>query len=216
MQDIDRLSRKGALPVQVAPNTPEIPSGRRTRGGVSSASWANWRAAACCTADVDRARRPWAKALAQWDIKTRPAGRAEVTFTAPAPGGVRHHHRLPVRACRYPTLDDDRAEGAFATRRNAYSQDGGLAVLYGNIAERGCIVKTAGVDDSILKFTGRARFRESFQDAQWKAFSPTDRLGRRHRHHSLRRPEGRPGHAGNAHPTSYLKSKGLGKDGAHC
>ncbi|MFP3408625.1 dihydroxy-acid dehydratase, partial [Pseudomonas sp. SIMBA_065] len=67
--------------------------------------------------------------------------------------------------CRWDTLDDDRAEGCIRTRENAYSQDGGLAVLYGNIAEDGCIVKTAGVDKEILTFTGPAKVYESQDDA---------------------------------------------------
>ncbi len=80
------------------------------------------------------------------------------------PAGIRTTQAFS-QDCRWDTLDDDRAEGCIRSLEHAYSKDGGLAVLYGNFAENGCIVKTAGVDDSILKFTGPAKVYESQDDA---------------------------------------------------
>jgi dihydroxy-acid dehydratase len=110
----------------------------------------------------------------------------------------------------YPDLDSDRADGCIRDKAHAYSQDGGLAVLYGNIALDGCIVKTAGVDESILKFTGRARVFES-QDETVEAILadkivPGDVVVIRYEG-----PRGGPGMQEMLYPTSYLKSKDLGK-----
>ncbi|MCB1837192.1 MAG: dihydroxy-acid dehydratase, partial [Alcanivoracaceae bacterium] len=110
---------------------------------------------------------------------------------------------------RWPSLDTDRQNGCIRSKEYAYSQDGGLAVLYGNIAERGCIVKTAGVDDSILIFSGVARVFES-QDSAVKAIladdiKPGDVVVIRYEG-----PKGGPGMQEMLYPTSYLKSKGLG------
>jgi dihydroxy-acid dehydratase len=111
---------------------------------------------------------------------------------------------------RYPTLDLDREGGCIRDQAHAYSQDGGLAVLFGNIAEKGCIVKTAGVDESILKFTGRARVCESQEEAVDKILGgqikPGDVVVIRYEG-----PKGGPGMQEMLYPTSYLKSMGLGK-----
>ncbi len=110
----------------------------------------------------------------------------------------------------YKTLDDDRENGCIRSKNNAYSQDGGLAVLYGNIAQDGCIVKTAGVDESILKFTGRARIFHS-QDAAvdgilGNTIEAGDVVVITHEG-----PRGGPGMQEILYPTTYLKSKKLGK-----
>jgi dihydroxy-acid dehydratase len=111
----------------------------------------------------------------------------------------------------WPDLDKDRAKGCIRDKAHAYSQDGGLAVLYGNIALDGCIVKTAGVDDSILKFSGRARIFESQDDAVTAILDDEiiagDVVVIRYEG-----PHGGPGMQEMLYPTSYLKSKGLGKD----
>jgi dihydroxy-acid dehydratase len=130
-------------------------------------------------------------------------------FYRAAPGGV------PTQVAfsqdrRYPDLDLDRTRGCIRNRENAYSQDGGLAVLHGNLAEDGCIVKTAGVDASILRFSGPARIFES-QDAAVEAI-----LGDHIREGDVvviryEGPRGGPGMQEMLYPTSYLKSKGLGK-----
>jgi dihydroxy-acid dehydratase len=112
---------------------------------------------------------------------------------------------------RYPGLDIDRANGCIRSKEHAYSQDGGLAVLFGNIAEKGCIVKTAGVDESILKFTGKARVCESQDEAVEKILGGQIKAGDvvviRYEG-----PKGGPGMQEMLYPTSYLKSMGLGKE----
>jgi dihydroxy-acid dehydratase len=111
---------------------------------------------------------------------------------------------------RYDDLDTDRAKGCIRDAEHAYSKDGGLAVLYGNLAEEGCIVKTAGVDDSILKFTGKAKVFESQDSAVHgilnRGVEAGDVVVIRYEG-----PRGGPGMQEMLYPTSYLKSKGLGK-----
>ncbi|HCD05085.1 MAG TPA: dihydroxy-acid dehydratase, partial [Methylophaga sp.] len=114
--------------------------------------------------------------------------------------------------CRWPSLDLDREEGCIRNVEHAYSKDGGLAVLFGNLAEEGCIVKTAGVDESILKFSGPARIFESQDHAVTAILTEQVQAG----DVVLIRyegPKGGPGMQEMLYPTSYLKSKGLGK---HC
>jgi dihydroxy-acid dehydratase len=147
-------------------------------------------------------------ALEQWDVM-QAHDTAVFDFFRAAPGGV------PTQVAfsqdrRFPELDLDRSKGCIRDKTNAYSQDGGLAVLFGNIAEKGCIVKTAGVDDSILKFTGRARVCESQEEAVEKILADQivagDVVVIRYEG-----PKGGPGMQEMLYPTSYLKSKGLGK-----
>ncbi len=111
---------------------------------------------------------------------------------------------------RWAELDTDRETGVIRAVEHAFSRDGGLAVLYGNIAEDGCIVKTAGVDESILKFTGRARIFES-QDASVKAILSNEIKAGDVVLIRYEGPKGGPGMQEMLYPTSYLKSKGLGK-----
>src|SRR5690606_15928639 len=130
-------------------------------------------------------------------------------FFMAAPGGVRTTEAFS-QSNRWAELDLDRQNGAIRSAENPFSQDGGLAVLKGNLAIDGCIVKTAGVDDSILKFTGPARVFESQDDAV-KAIlsnkiSEGDIVLIRYEG-----PRGGPGMQEMLYPTSYLKSKGLGK-----
>ncbi|MEO8599000.1 MAG: dihydroxy-acid dehydratase, partial [bacterium] len=126
-----------------------------------------------------------------------------------APGGVSTQVAFS-QSQRFDSLDTDRADGCIRDKAHAYSQDGGLAVLYGNIAEKGCIVKTAGVDESILKFTGRARIFESQDDAVEAILGDAVHSGDvviiRYEG-----PKGGPGMQEMLYPTSYIKSKGLGK-----
>jgi dihydroxy-acid dehydratase len=137
-----------------------------------------------------------------------------MTFYRAAPGGVPTQTAFSQNR-RYPTLDLDRTNGCIRDQAHAYSKDGGLAVLYGNIAEKGCIVKTAGVDDSILKFTGRARVCESQEEAVEKILADQIIAG------DIvvvvyEGPKGGPGMQEMLYPTSYLKSKGMGKVCAPC
>jgi dihydroxy-acid dehydratase len=130
-------------------------------------------------------------------------------FFRAAPGGV------PTQVAfsqdrRYSDLDTDRLKGCIREKAAAYSQDGGLAVLYGNIALDGCIVKTAGVDESIWKFTGRARVFES-QDAAVDGILGDKIVAGDVVVIRYEGPRGGPGMQEMLYPTSYLKSKGLGK-----
>jgi dihydroxy-acid dehydratase len=148
------------------------------------------------------------EALDKFDI-SRTKDEAVQTFFRAGPGGV------PTQVAfsqdkRWPELDLDRANGCIRDKAHAYSQDGGLAVLHGNIAKDGCIVKTAGVDASILKFTGPARIFESQDDAVDAILADKIIAG----DVVLIRyegPKGGPGMQEMLYPTSYIKSKGLGK-----
>jgi dihydroxy-acid dehydratase len=147
-------------------------------------------------------------ALERWDI-TRTEDRQVHEFFRAGPAGIRTQTAFS-QSCRYAELDVDRKVGCIRSRDHAYSQDGGLAVLYGNLAERGCIVKTAGVDKSILTFSGPAVVIES-QDAAVEAIlsgrvKAGDVVVIRYEG-----PRGGPGMQEMLYPTSYLKSKGLGK-----
>jgi len=151
-------------------------------------------------------------AIAAWDV-AQPQPRAEALelFKA-APGGV--PSQVAFSQDRYyAALDLDRENGCIRSQPHAYSQDGGLAVLYGNLAEKGCIVKTAGVDESILTFTGTAIVFESQEDAVDGILGGKVKAG----HVVVIRyegPKGGPGMQEMLYPTSYLKSKGLGKSSA--
>ncbi len=148
------------------------------------------------------------EALELWDIVRTDAPEVQEFYRA-APGGERCIEAF-AQSKRYPELDLDRAKGCIRSHDHAYSQDGGLAVLYGNIAVDGCIVKTAGVDDANLTFTGPARIYESQEDAIDGILDDQVKAGDvvviRYEG-----PKGGPGMQEMLYPTSYLKSKGLGK-----
>ena len=131
------------------------------------------------------------------------------TFFRAGPAGIRTTQAFS-QDTRWKTLDDDRENGCIRSREFAYSQDGGLAMLSGNLAENGCIVKTAGVDESILKFTGKAKVYESQDDAVAAILGGKvvagDVVVIRYEG-----PKGGPGMQEMLYPTSYLKSMGLGK-----
>ena len=130
-------------------------------------------------------------------------------FFCASPGGVPTQTAFS-QSRRYPELDLDRTHGCIRDQANAYSQEGGLAVLFGNIALDGCIVKTAGVDESIWKFNGRARVFES-QDAAVQAILADQIVAGDVVVIRYEGPKGGPGMQEMLYPTSYLKSKGLGK-----
>ena len=148
------------------------------------------------------------EAINQWDIMhTEDQGVRK--FFAAAPGGIRTTKAFSQDRV-WPSLDLDRENGCIRNKKNAYSQDGGLAVLYGNIALEGCIVKTAGVDEEILKFTGKVKMFES-QDAAVEAIS-ADKI----KEGDIvlivyEGPKGGPGMQEMLYPTAHLKGKGLGK-----
>ena len=148
------------------------------------------------------------EAINQWDImNTEDQGVRK--FFAAAPGGIRTTKAFSQDRV-WPSLDLDRENGCIRNKKNAYSQEGGLAVLYGNIALEGCIVKTAGVDEEILKFTGKVKIFES-QDAAVEAIS-ADKI----KEGDIvlivyEGPKGGPGMQEMLYPTAHLKGKGLGK-----
>jgi dihydroxy-acid dehydratase len=149
-----------------------------------------------------------AEAIDRWDVMPEGNEEARLRYNS-APGGVPTQEAFSQSA-RWSSLDTDREHGCIRDQAHAYSQEGGLAVLYGNIAERGCLVKTAGVDASIWKFTGTARVFEA-QEAAVDAI-----LNRRIGAGDVviiryEGPKGGPGMQEMLYPTSYLKSMGLGK-----
>ena len=148
------------------------------------------------------------EAINQWDIMNTDDQGVRKFFAA-APGGIRTTKAFSQDRV-WPSLDLDRENGCIRNKKNAYSQDGGLAVLYGNIASEGCIVKTAGVDKEILKFTGKVKMFES-QDAAVEAIS-ADKI----KEGDIvlivyEGPKGGPGMQEMLYPTAHLKGKGLGK-----
>jgi len=210
MADIDRISRRVPCLCKVAPATQKYHMEDVHRAGGVLGILGELDRLGKIERHVPSVRAPTlGDALDRWDIK-RPGcdDRARERFRA-APGGVRTTLAFS-QSMRYPSLDDDRADGCIRDGAHAYSQDGGLAVLYGNIAERGCIVKTAGVDESILKFTGRVRIFES-QDAAVASILDEQIVAGDLVLIRYEGPKGGPGMQEMLYPTSYLKSKGLGK-----
>ena len=209
MADIDAISRRVPCLSKVAPATQLYHMEDVHRAGGVMGLLGELDRAGLINRDVPTVHAPsMAAALEQWDIR-RTSDEAVKDFYRAAPGGIRTTVAFS-QSMRYPTLDDDRTKGCIRDKANAYSQDGGLAVLYGNIALEGCIVKTAGVDDSILKFTGRARIFES-QDAAVACILADQIVAGDIVVIRYEGPKGGPGMQEMLYPTSYLKSKGLGK-----
>ena len=209
MRDIDGLSRRVPVLCKVAPSVANVHVEDVHRaGGIMGILGELDRAGLIDTSVNSIHSATLADALARWDVK-RTSSESVRTFYRSAPGGVPTVTPFSQER-RYPTLDDDRAAGVIRDRDHAFSTDGGLAVLYGNIAADGCIVKTAGVDPEALIFTGRARIFESQDDAVESILKnrivPGDVVLIRYEG-----PRGGPGMQEMLYPTSYLKSKGLGK-----
>jgi len=209
MGDIDRISRHVPCLCKVAPATQQyhIEDVHRA-GGIMAILGELGRAGLLDTSVSTVHARTLGEAIAAHDVKAT-ADEAVHAFFRAAPGGV------PTQVAfsqdkRFDQLDLDRSAGCIRDKAHAYSQDGGLAVLYGNLAEKGCIVKTAGVDESILTFTGKARIFESQEDAVDGILGDTVHAGDviiiRYEG-----PKGGPGMQEMLYPTSYIKSKGLGK-----
>ncbi len=209
MADIDRLSRKVPNLCKVAPSTQQYHMEDVHRAGGVIGILGELDRAGLLHRDCATVYSPsMGEALEQWDITRAPDGELGRRYLA-GPGGTPTQVAFSQDA-QWPSLDLDRAGGCIRDLAHAYSQDGGLAVLYGNLAEQGCIVKTAGVDASILKFSGPARIFES-QDAAVEGIladqiQPGDVVLIRYEG-----PKGGPGMQEMLYPTSYLKSKGLGK-----
>ena len=208
MDDIDRLSRKVPNLCKVAPSTQKYHMEDVHRAGGVIGILAELDRAGLLHTELPTVHSASvAEALAKWDLVVSDDQDARELFSA-APGNVPSQQAFSQS--KQWSLDTDRENGCIRNKQHAYSQDGGLAVLFGNIAEQGCIVKTAGVDESNLVFSGRARIFES-QDSAVEAILgdrivPGDVVVIRYEG-----PKGGPGMQEMLYPTSYLKSKGLGK-----
>ncbi|AMO37601.1 dihydroxy-acid dehydratase [Thauera humireducens] len=208
MKDIDRISRRVPCLCKVAPAVADVHIEDVHRAGGIMAILGELDRAGLLNRDVPTVHsKTMADALSRWDIM-QAHDTSVFTLYRAAPGGV------PTQVAfsqdrRWNELDMDRSQGIIRDKAHAFSQDGGLAVLYGNIAEKGCIVKTAGVDESIWKFTGKARVYESQEDAVEGILGEQVQAGDvvviRYEG-----PKGGPGMQEMLYPTSYLKSRGLG------
>ncbi len=209
MDDIDRLSRKVPVLCKVAPAKDDVHMEDVHRAGGIMGILGEMLRGGLIHGDVRTVHsQSMAEAIAKWDVMVANDPDTEAFYRA-APGGVRTTQAFSTEN-RYKELDRDREGGVIRTVEHAFSQDGGLAVLFGNIAENGCIVKTAGVDDSILKFTGTARVYES-QDAAVNGILKGEVTAGEVVVIRYEGPQGGPGMQEMLYPTSYLKSKGLGK-----
>lgn len=209
LSTIDQLSHKVPQLCKVAPNTPKyhIEDVHRA-GGIMGILGELDRAglihSQCHTVHSATMR----EAIDTWDITLNPSPEVMKLYKA-GPGGIPTQQAFS-QDTRWPTLDADRAQGCIRSLAHAYSHEGGLAVLYGNIAEKGCVVKTAGVDEESLVFEGTAHITESQDQAVQHILDdlvkPGDVVIVRYEG-----PKGGPGMQEMLYPTSYLKSKGLGK-----
>jgi len=209
LDDIDALSRKVPVLCKVAPAKSDVHMEDVHRAGGIMAILGELDRAGLINRDVPTVHTTTiGEAIERWDIAQTSSEKVRELFMA-APGGVPTQTAFS-QSRRWDELDLDRAAGVIRSADHAFSKDGGLAVLRGNLAVDGCIVKTAGVDESILKFSGPARVFES-QDAAVNAILTNkvkegDVVVIRYEG-----PRGGPGMQEMLYPTSYLKSKGLGK-----
>ena len=209
LDDIDRLSRNVPHLCKVAPSTPEYHMEDVHRaGGVLGILAEIARAGLLHTDTPHILGKTLGEVIDEWDI-TNPANEHALKFYRAGPAGIRTTKAFSQN-CRYPTADTDRENGCIRNRANAFSEEGGLAVLFGNIAVNGCIVKTAGVDESIHKFAGRARIFES-QDTACEAILADKVVAGDIVVIRYEGPKGGPGMQEMLYPTTYLKAKGLGK-----
>ena len=209
MADIDRISRLVPCLCKVAPMTDKFHIEDVHRAGGIVAILGELARAGLLDTSLPTVHSPTlGDAIAKYDIRVSDDRAVHQLFRA-APGGVPTQVAFS-QSERFDSNDLDRSQGCIRDRAHAYSQDGGLAVLYGNIAEKGCIVKTAGVDESILKFSGKARVFES-QDAAVEAILGDSVHAGDVVIIRYEGPKGGPGMQEMLYPTSYIKSKGLGK-----
>jgi dihydroxy-acid dehydratase len=209
MDDIDRISRDVPQLCKVAPNTNKYHIEDVHRAGGIMAILGELDRAGKLHTDVPTVHTPSLKeALQQWDI-TLSQDEAVRHFYMAGPGGIPTQTAFSQNS-RWPSLDVDRAQGCIRSYEHAFSKEGGLAVLTGNIALDGCVVKTAGVDESILVFEGNAHVTESQDEAVQNILDDKVKAGDvvivRYEG-----PKGGPGMQEMLYPTSYIKSKGLGK-----
>ncbi|KCZ53767.1 dihydroxy-acid dehydratase [Hyphomonas beringensis] len=209
LDDIDRLSRQTPCLCKVAPAIANVHMEDVHRaGGIFGILGELNRAGKLDTSVATIHSETLEEAIQTWDITTSNDPDVQELYLA-APGGVRTTQAFS-QSRRYKDLDQDRTSGVIRSADHAFSQDGGLAVLFGNIAEQGCVVKTAGVDDSILKFSGPAIVCESQEEACTRILNKEVKAGDvviiRYEG-----PRGGPGMQEMLYPTSYLKSMKLGK-----
>ncbi len=210
MSDMDALSRKVPHLCKVAPSIQTYHMEDVHRAGGVFGILGELDRAGLINHDVPTVHaRTMAEALVLWDVRFTEDKKRHDFYRA-APGGVPSTVAFSQNK-RYPSLDLDREQGCIRDQAHAYSQDGGLAILYGNLALNGCVVKTAGVDESALVFSGPARIFESQDDAVEAILN--DQINKGDvliiRYEG---PKGGPGMQEMLYPTSYLKSRGLGKD----
>jgi dihydroxy-acid dehydratase len=209
LKDIDRLSRVVPQLCKVAPNSPLYHMEDVHRAGGIFGILGEIDRAGLLHADLPTVHsKTMTEALDKWDIMRNPTPEV-IEFFRAGPAGIPTQTAFS-QSTRYPTVDGDRQNGCIRSIENAYSQEGGLAVLYGNIALDGCVVKTAGVDESIHVFHGKAKIFESQDSAVAGILADEVKEGDiviiRYEG-----PKGGPGMQEMLYPTSYLKSKGLGK-----
>ena len=209
MANIDRLSRRVPCLCKVAPAKNDVHMEDVHRAGGIMAILGELDRAGLIDSSLPTVHAPsLAHALAKWDI-SRTDNEEVLDFFRAAPGGVPTQTAFS-QAERWDDLDTDREKGVIRSAEHPFSKDGGLAVLFGNLAPEGCIVKTAGVDDSILTFHGKARVYES-QDAAVAGILGNQVVAGDVVVIRYEGPKGGPGMQEMLYPTSYLKSKGLGK-----
>lgn len=209
MSDMDEISRKVPCLAKVAPNSKNYHMEDVHRaGGIMRLLGELDRGGLIDTSTYTVHASTLGAAIELWDISREPSAAVE-TFYKAAPGNVRTTQAFS-QSKRWKTLDTDDENGCIHSIEHAYTKDGGLAVLFGNLAQDGCIVKTAGVDEEIFKFTGPARIYESQDTAVAGILNSEVKPGEvviiRYEG-----PKGGPGMQEMLYPTSYLKSKGLGK-----
>ena len=210
LSKINELSRKIPQLCKVAPNSPKYHIEDVHRAGGIMAILGELDRAGLLHSDLPTVHsRTMKEALAKWDIMQNNSPEVAEFYKA-GPAGIPTQTAFS-QSTRWPTLDGDRANGCIRSIEHAFSLEGGLAVLYGNIAEDGCVVKTAGVDESIHVFHGRAVIFES-QEAAVKGILEDEVVAGDVVIIRYEGPKGGPGMQEMLYPTSYLKSKGLGKE----
>ena len=210
MQDIDSLSRRVPCLCKVSPSSPYHMEDVNRAGGVLGIMGELDRAGLLDTSVLRVDGLTLAQAIERFDITLLSTSPAAFQLYSSAPAGTGRNLEIGSQLKLYEVMDNDREKGCIRNAAHCYSQDGGLAVLYGNIAEQGCIVKTAGVDPSILHFQGKARVFHSQEDACAAILGGEVAAG------DVvfilyEGPKGGPGMQEMLYPTSYLKSKHLGK-----
>ncbi len=210
MEDIDKLSRITPNLCKVAPSSHYHVQDVNRAGGIIGILAELDRAGLMETSVKRVDGKTLKEAISEFDIMSKSVSEVAKNRYLSSPGDGRRNLVLASQDNYYPSLDDDRKNGCIRDYENAYSKDGGLAILFGNIAEKGCIVKTAGVDSSIFKFTGTARVFNSQDDAVNGILVDTVQKGDviviRYEG-----PKGGPGMQEMLYPTSYLKSMQLDK-----